>query len=267
MQQEMKSPTNPDELNEYKILLTTHTPNYLAYATQDEVIYLSEDENENIIEITGELELKKIKEEMGLLPNPNYGFVIFVEGDSDISFLKNIGKIPELKTIFDLSSKNVDIISLKGSNLLNSIEKDFYENLPVKQFHLYDGDRQDYKDFIQNKVNGKNSKWFGTTTQRKEIEYYIPPILIENSLGIDLSDILSKYLDSDFDLISHILNLNSTILVGIKQDKKPEVALKAFLDKTAMKSITKDLLVSFGVYDEIKSWFEKMKELDLIITE
>ena len=34
-----------------------------------------------------------------------------------------------------------------------------------------------------------------------------------------------------------------------------------------MKTVTKDLLVSTGVYDEIKSWFEKMKELDNIISE
>ena len=259
-------PTSPDNLNEYKVLLTTHTPNYLAYATQDEVIYLSEDENCNIVEIKGKLELTKIKEEMGLLPYPNYTFVIFVEGDSDISFLKNIGNIPELKKIFDLFGKNVDIISQKGSNLLNNIEKDHYKNAPVKQFHLYDGDRQEYKDFIKNKVNGKDPKWFGTTTQRKEIEYYIPPILIETSLGIDLSNVYNKYLNAGFNLVSHILNLNSTMLSKIKKDKNPEAALKAFLNKTAMKSITKDLLVSFGVYDEVKSWFEKMRELDSIIT-
>ena len=192
-------PTNLDELNTYKILITTHTPNYLAFAKQDEVIYLTEDENENIVEITGENEIENIKNEMGLLPNPNYGFVIFVEGESDKYFLKNVGKIDELKAIFNLLDKHVDIIALKGSNLLNSIEKDFYKDLPVKQFHLYDGDRQEYKDFIDNNVNGKNDKWFGTTTKRKELEFYIPPLLIERSLGIDLSSIYNKYENMDFD--------------------------------------------------------------------
>lgn len=260
-------PTNGNEINVYKILLTTHTPNYLAYATQEEVIYLSEDDNGNIIEIDGALELQQIRDEMGLLPNPNYGFVIFVEGDSDISFLKNVGQIPELKSIFDLSNRKVDIISLRGSNLLNSIEKAFYKELPVKQFHLYDGDRQEYKDFLQNEVNGKNIKWFGTTTLRKEIEYYIPPQLIETTLGIDLSDVYNRYSDTDFDLISHVLNLNSTILLGIKSDKNPATSLKAFLNKRVMKGVTKEHLISMGVYDEIKGWFEKMKELDDIISE
>lgn len=262
-------PTNIDELNKYKILITTHTPNYLAYATKEEVIYLTEDENDNIVEISGELEIEKIQNEMGLLPNPNYGFVVFVEGDSDKYFLQNLNKIQELKNIFDLSDKNVDIIALKGSNLLNSIEKDFYKNLPVKQFHLYDGDLQEYKDFLDNNVNGKNEKWFGLTTQRKEIEYYIPPALIECAFRIDLSDIYDKYTDMNFDLVNHILNIQTTTppLAGIKLDKNPKKALKAYLNKTIMRGVTKDLLVNMGVYEEVKLWFEKMKELNSIISE
>lgn len=262
-------PDNEAELNYYKVLLTTHTPNYLAYATQDEVIYLSEDENSDVVEITGEVELNKIKDEMGLLPNPNYGFVIFVEGESDINFLKNVGKIDELKAIFDLESADVDIIALRGSNLLNSIEKDFYKDLPVKQFHLYDGDRDDYKQFIDERINGVDQKWKGFTTQRKEIEYYIPSSLIELSLGIDLEDFNDRYLNEDFNLIAEILQMNttSTILNGIKKDKNPEVALKNYLNKTVMKSVNKNLLVGFGVYDEIKSWFEAMKNLKELIVD
>lgn len=262
-------PTNTNVLNEYKILLTTHTPNYLAYATQEEVIYLSENENNDIVEVTGDLELQNVQSEMGLLPNPNYGFVIFVEGDTDKYFLQNLNKIDDLRNIFDLDNQNVDIISLNGSNLLNSIEKNFYKDLPVKQFHLYDGDLQIYKDFIANQVNGQNEKWFGFTTQRKEIEYYIPPSLIELSLGIDLSSIQNRYNDDNFDLVNHILNLETETnpLAGIKQDKKPEKALKAYLNKTVMRNVTKELLMNMGVYEEIKSWFEKMKELDSIITE
>lgn len=260
-------PTNLNELTKYKILLTTHTPNYLAFSTQEEVIYLSENENGEIIELSGETEYDRIKNEMGLLPNPNYGFVIFVEGDSDVQFLKNIGKIEELKNIFNIFDSNVDIISLRGSNLLKSIEKDFYKDLPVKQFHLYDGDRAEYKTFIEDKVN-TNPKWKGFTTNRKEIEYYIPIPLINIALGIDIDDCAQRYNDENFDLINHILNQNATCqpFIGIKCDNKPEIALKNFLNKTAIKNITKEDLVIFGVYDEIKMWFEQMKALsDLVV--
>ena len=260
-------PTNLNELTKYKILLTTHTPNYLAFSTQEEVIYLSENENGEIVELSEETEYDRIKNEMGLLPNPNYGFVIFVEGDSDVQFLKNIGKIEELKNIFNIFDSNVDIISLRGSNLLKSIEKDFYKDLPVKQFHLYDGDRDEYKTLIEDKVN-TNPKWKGFTTNRKEIEYYIPIPLINIALGIDIDDCAQRYNDENFDLINHILNQNATCqpFIGIKCDNKPEIALKNFLNKTAIKNITKEDLVIFGVYDEIKMWFEQMKALsDLVV--
>ena len=101
----------------------------------------------------------------------------------------------------------------------------------------------------------------------KEIEYYIPPQLIENALGIDLSNVYNKYTNKDFNLISHILNLDSTMLLKFKKSSHPEPDLKAFLNKTVMKGVTKELLISTGVYDEIKSWFEEMKRLDHIISE
>ena len=53
----------------------------------------------------------------------------------------------------------------------------------------------------------------------------------------------------------------------VKSDKNPEASLKAFLNKRVMKGVTKEHLISMGVYDEIKGWFEKMKELDDIISE
>ena len=258
-------PTNGDELTNYKILLTTHTPNYIAFATQEEVIYLSEDTNGEISELTGDIEKDRIKNEMGLLPNPNYGFVIFVEGDSDVSFMRNIGKIPELKAIFDIEKSNVDLIAVRGSNLLKSIEKDFYKDLPVVQFHLYDGDCPKYKKFVQEEINnGKHSIWYGFTTQRKEIEYFIPPRLIDITLGTNLCAHVDRYENENFNLINYLLQAEVSVppLCGIKKAKNPETALKNYLNKTVLRTVDKKMLEEFGVFDEIKSWFEKMKELE-----
>lgn len=259
-------PSNISELPEYKILITTHLPNYLAYATQNQVIYIGESDDGNPVEYTGELEYTKIKEEMGLLPNPYYGFVIFVEGENDQNLLLNLNKIPELKAIFDIEKQDVTIIPLQGSRLLKSIEYDFYKELPVKQFHLYDGDVQEYIDYLQNNVIGKNNKWDGVVTSRKCMEYYIPASLIECNLGIDLSPYISQYNDKNFSLIDtilHIDNQNKTLL-GIKKQNtldKQRQSLKAYLNKSASRGVTKDLLVNFGVYEEIEQWFIKMRDL------
>lgn len=262
-------PSNIDSLNKYKIIITTHLPNYIAYAKPEELIYISEDDNGNVVQLSDEDEYERIQSEMGLLPNPKYGYVIFVEGESDEWFLRNVAKIPDIKSIFDINRDNVDVIPLRGSNLLKSIEKDFYKDMPIKQFHLYDGDREDYKQFLVEKVNGKNKKWKGVTTIRKEIEYYIPFPLIETNFGIDLLRFKDMLNDASFDLVKTLLSIPSTndILCGIKKNKSldtQETALKNYLNKTIMKGISKELLEAHGVYDEVKGWFEQMKILDTI---
>ncbi|MBD5086434.1 MAG: ATP-binding protein [Clostridiales bacterium] len=259
-------PSNIGELPEYKVLITTHLPNYLSYATQEQVIYIGENEDGNPVEYIGDIEYHKIKEELGLLPNPYYGYVIFVEGENDQNLLRNLNNIPELREIFDIEKEEVTIIPLQGSRLLKSIEYDFYKELPVKQFHLYDGDVQEYIDYLNNKVIGKNNKWDGVVTSRKCMEYYIPASLIACKLGIDITPYLVQYNNADFSLIDTILDINSQniTLLGIKKQKsrdKQRNSLKAYLNKTAMRGVTKDLLVAFGVYDEVEQWFKKMRDL------
>lgn len=192
--------------------------------------------------------------------------MIFVEGDHDINFLCNLNKIPELKAIFDIEGNDVNIIPLQGSRLLKSIEHDFYKELPVKQFHLYDGDVTAYTDYLRNDIIGKNDKWDGVVTTRKCMEYYIPTSLIECSLGVDLSPYKDEYLTPGFSIVDTILSIKNTntTLNGIKRQSQLDSrrkSLKAFLNKTALHGVTKDLLVDFGVYKEIEQWFLKMRDL------
>lgn len=259
-------PSNINELQKNKILITTHLPNYLAYATQNQVIYIGENSDGAPIEITGDLEYNNIKEEIGLLPNPYYGYVIFVEGDNDVDFLCNLNKIAELKDIFDVTAPDVNIIPLQGSRLLKSIEHDFYKELPVKQFHLYDGDVPTYAEYLNNEIIGKNDKWDGVITTRKCIEYYIPACLIECCLGVDLLPYKDVYLNPNFSLIDTILSINNdnATLRAIKSQhniEKERKSLKAFLNKTVLSGVTKELLKDFDVYDEIKQWFNQMRDL------
>lgn len=253
--------SNINEIRKYKILITTHLPNYLSYATAEQVIYVSENDNGESIEIFGENEYKKIKDELGLLPNPYYGFVLFVEGENDLNFLKNLNKVVELKIIFDIEADDVDIIPLRGSNLLKSIEHDFYKELPVKQFHLYDSDVQEYVDKLNNDIIGKNDKWDGVVTVRKCMEYYIPKSLIEDWFGINLDNYVDQWTNDSFDLVHTISQIQSTKLNEFNNAPDKVKALKAVMNKTVAKTISKDNLLAHGVWDEIKGWFEKMKAL------
>ncbi len=148
-----EAPSNADELRKYQVFITTHLPNYVSYANYDQIIYLYK-VNEKVERYKSDDLKEFIQKEMGKIPVIDYKYIVFVEGENDISALRNFGKIPELKKIFDINSSSVNIIPLKGSNLLKCIELDYFWDLPVKQYHLYDGDVLKYKtEIIDKKCN------------------------------------------------------------------------------------------------------------------
>lgn len=263
-------PSNANELNHYQIFMTTHLPNFIAYANIDQIIYLHRDINGRPLRYTEKNLTEIIQQEMGKFPIIDYKFIIFVEGVNDVNALQNFGKIPELKAIFDLSRKDVAIIPLKGGNLKKCIEMDYYWDLPVKQYHLYDSDIASYKtDIIDKRCNLDTNRLVrGRITTLKEMENYIPIPLIETRIGLALSTYYSKWHNQDFSITDTLLSQPDTScpqFVSIKNQKSnfsdKEKDLKAFLNKTILRGVTKEQLEAHQVYSEIKDWFTEMKNL------
>ena len=181
----------------------------------------------------------------------------------------HFSKIPELQATFDLNMDNVNIIPLKGGNLLKCVEMDYYWGLPIKQYHLYDGDVAKYKteviDVRCNKDNNKNIR--GTVTTLKELENYIPCNLLETKLGLDLSDYREQWHNADFNIVEVLLAQSDTSvpqfnkIKAIKDSTQKMQAMKSYLNKTILKGVTKQDLEAHGVYSEVESWFKAMKEL------
>lgn len=262
-------PSNADELRKYQVFITTHLPNFVSYANYDQIIYLFKHKGK--VERYNRDDLKIfIQKEMGKIPIIDYKYIVFVEGENDISALRNFGRIPELKNIFDINSSSVNIIPLKGSNLLKCIELDYFWDLPVKQYHLYDGDILKYKTEIIDKRCNKdeNKKVRGTVTLLKEMENYIPRVLIETKLGLDLSSYADKWNNTDFNIVNTLLSQRDTIvqqfnnIKNITDSKKKEIALKCYLSKTVLSGVTKEMLEHEKLYEEIESWFKSMKSLN-----
>lgn len=264
-----ETPSNADELKKYQVFITTHLPNFVSYANYDQIIYLHKS-NESVERYGGDDLKEFIQKEMGRIPIIDYKYVVFVEGENDISALRNLGNIPELKSIFDINSQSINLIPLLGSNLLKCIELDYFWDLPVKQYHLYDGDVLKYKTEIIDKRCNKdeNKKIRGAVTILKEMENYIPRILIETKLGLDLTSYADKWNDTDFDIVNTLLAQRDTSvqqfnsIKSIKDSKRREKALKCYLSKTILSGVTKDMLVQENLFDEIESWFKSMKSLN-----
>lgn len=141
-----------------------------------------------------------------------------------------------------------------GGNLKNWVQKNYLKNSNIIEVHIYDSDlnsgsstKQYEETCKQVNTRGDNSCCF--LTQKREMENYIHPILIEKEFNISCKYLLESWDKED---IPKFL---------VTQTRKTEKAIKGILNGKLSKKMTKELLDELNAFEEIKSWFEKIKEL------
>ncbi|ASA96118.1 ATP-binding protein [Anoxybacillus sp. FSL W8-0382] len=243
--------------DKHQVIITTHTPEIAKMVNLDSLIFISKDEYGPKIVREEEEKLKGIVKSLGILPTIESKVVICVEGENDINFIRNINQaIDDFKSIIDLEKANISMIGMKGSNLVNWVNRNYLKNSNVIEFHLYDNDREDYRKTIEEIKANNDGRRFGEITSKREMENYIPPELIEEEFGINLD--LEKM---NWDNVDVPKLLVSKIMQRIKCSKKREEAIKGCLNGQLSKKITKEHLIYCNSYEEIKSWFEQVAYL------
>lgn len=251
-----------DALNEiaqkdnHQVLLTTHSPEIAKQTKEENLILIDNIGGVNKI-IKDDNKLLAISNTLGITSYLGK-LVICVEGENDINFLKNINQnIIEFKEIIDLEVENIKIIPMKGSTLINWIDRNYLEGSNVVEFHLYDKDAdQKYKSSIE-KVNNRNDYSKGKLTSKRELENYIPAKLYEKEFEIDCSSI--KDWDND-DVISIVISKTQKFN-HIGKFKEKEIIIKNITNSQISKELTKEHLIEMDSFEEMKSWFSDIKEL------
>jgi predicted ATP-dependent endonuclease of OLD family len=239
----------------YQVMITTHSPEIAKRCRNENLILIDKVNGENQI-ISDEFKLKNITQTLGIIPYLSK-LVICVEGENDRNFLSNLNQnIPELKSIIDFEKTKINIIPMLGSNLKNWIEREYLKDSNVIEFHLYDKDSDEkYKKSIETVNNRKNASC-GILTQRKEIENYIHPSLYEKEFSIDCSDIKARW--SEENIPHFVLNKQTKFS---EKNNKTENTIKEIANGKLSKQITKNLLEDINAFEEVKSWFEKIKKM------
>lgn len=238
----------------YQILISTHSPALIRLFEIGSIRYVKRQNIHTIVLNWSDEIAKEIVKDMGLLPNLGK-VVICVEGSNDENFLRNINEnIPELKRIINLNEKIdsglISFIPLRGSNLIDWINRETLKNTNAIEFHLYDRDSDEkYKKYIE-KVNKRGDGSCAYLTKKREIENYIPRRIIEQEFGIKLNLDQDNWDEEDI----------PRIILGKKKDMK-ENDIKSKLCGYCSKKITKEDLEEIKAWDEIKGWFEKIKEM------
>lgn len=240
----------------HQIIITTHTPEIAKMVNENNLIIIKKDDNNNpsLIENYDD-KLNAIVETLGIHPFFNNKVVICVEGEYDIKFLTNVNQyIDEYKNIIDLEKEKISLIPLQGGNLKNWVNRNYLKDSNIIEIHIYDRDSNSGKNTEQyrkqyDEINSREDKSYAFMTEKRELENYIHKSIIQNEFNITLDDIENYDIE---DIPTFIKN---------KSTNKDENAIKGILNGKLSKQITKEHLEELQAFDEIKSWFEKIKEL------
>lgn len=236
-----------------QVFITTHSPEIAKMVNQQDLIFIKRDENKKpCIVQDSEVKMSQIKETLGIVPYLSK-LIMCVEGEFDIKFLKNIGSIPELKSIFDLDK--ISIIPMIGGNLHNWVDRNYLKDTNVIEFHLYDSDINSGKNEYQykpdcEKINARGDDSIALLTNKREMENYIPiSVYREYFKDITWDDDINQ---NEFDFPSFVKN---------HIPKLTENAVKNIINGSVAKKLTKTHFEEINAWDEVKGWFEKLREL------
>ncbi len=238
----------------HQILVTTHTPEIAKMVELEQLIFIQKDElGIPKFHARDGATYHDIATTLGVLPFAVEKVVICVEGENDVNFISNISKIVEFKNIVDLDASRIKIMSLNGSNLQSWVDGNYFAESNVKEIHIYDRDVESYRKKAEDINQSNDKRRFAQITQYLEMENYIPPKLIEDEFGIDLTDYYENW--SEVDIPQLLLGM---VKQEIREPKKREMIIKRILNSKLSKQITTEMLKNLGSFEEWESFFKKI---------
>lgn len=256
-----------------QVILTTHSNNLIKMVEPDEIIFIKKEGSEHKV-INDENINIEIAKDLGTLPNLNSSVVVIVEGITDKLFLENINNtIPDYKNIIDLKKEQIPIFWVGGSNIENWVDSRPLFSQNIVEFHLYDSDGKDHYLSQINKINNWENGSFAKQTSLPTIENYIHPDIvyqakdeehIRSYFSKNVTNILNNIRDKwNEDTWNNLkTNWKSTKNISTKIENLGLSKSKKYINDYLVNLMTKELLEDLGVFDEIKGWFEKIKELN-----
>ncbi len=257
----------------YQVFITTHSTNLLKMINPEEVTFVKRIDGFPTV-IESENLIYQIAENLGTLPNLNSNLVVIVEGVTDKYFIETINQvIPEFKEIIDLSIAKIPIFWVGGSNVTNWVATRPLKDLNMIEFHIYDSDGENhYADEIQ-KINAWQNGSFATETAMPSIENYIHPDIvlqgkedetIQEYFTANLNNIkqnlAAKWNDETWNAMKANWITHNKVATTLKE--LGYSSSKNYLTEHLSKKMTKEHLEQLNAYDELKGWFEKIKELN-----
>ena len=247
-----------------QIILSTHSPGIAGLLPVESLRFLSKRDGRILIEKGTNEILEKIAESLGVLPSiekekiNKLKLIVCMEGPTDIEFFKRLSKKIDEDISIDIENdQRIILIPLGGSTLKHWVNNNYLRKLNLPEIHIYDGDKEEYKQ-TADQVDSRNDGSKGFTTQKREIENYVHPDIIEDIFR-ELNS--NKLIDRTQD--NWLNEWNQSDLIPLIQNKGVRIREKRIKEKICTEGIenmTVKLFQELQAYEEIKEWFKAIKD-------
>ncbi len=247
-----------------QIILSTHSQGIAGLLPVESLRFLSKRDGRILIEKGTNEILEKIAESLGVLPSiekekiNKLKLIVCMEGPTDVEFFKRLSKKIDEDISIDIENdQRIILIPLGGSTLKHWVNNNYLRKLNSPEIHIYDGDKEEYKQ-IAEQVDSRNDGSKGFTTQKREIENYVHPNIIEDIFReLNSNKLIDRTQDNWLD------EWNQSDLIPLIQDKGVRIREKRIKEKICTEGIenmTVELFQELQAYEEIKEWFRAIKD-------
>jgi len=269
------------EQENIQVLFTTHSSNLVKELPIKSLRYIKKDINNSIIiengydfenNSTNEDVIEEIIKSLGVLPNPRdkVKVLLFVEGNHDIIALSKYSKIlneDNQEIICIENHQEIGVVIAGGSSLKFYIDNKYLTGLGKPEVHIYDNDKQEYRDYVARINDENNPRKKAFNTQKTELENYLHNEAIQEAYGNNGLIVNVPEIDDTRDIPKLVAKLvyetnggNWDELESNKQDKKVS-NVKKILNSQAVEQMIIERIKDRNGYDEMCSWFNTIKEM------
>ena len=242
-----------------QVIVTTHSPALAQELPTKSLRFVDRDDiGTPTIQDGSDKVLEKIVDTLGVFANPykanRVKVVLCVEGPTDVIAMNALCRCLREKdsSVIDIDKdERVIVMPLGGSTLKYWVEQRYLSKLNIPEVHIYDNDVKHYKTTID-EVNSREDGSWGVLTKKYEIENYLSADAINDIYGVQV-DTSQPNVPKKF---------------GIEYSKKQnydgtmkDASSKKMLSKVFEKGMNYTRLEEIGAVEEVKSWFERIKEL------
>lgn len=253
-----------------QVIITTHVPGLAEMIPVEALRYVRyAHDNMRVVEKGTDEVLKRIADDLGVIPDNRVRVFVCVEGPNDVAFLKSMARV--LLAAGDDNGFEPDdtpevvFLPLGGSTLRDWVNSHYLRPLNRPEIHIYDRETDSPPKYQAqvNEVNQRNDRSRAFLTSKREAENYLHPEAIREVLGVEVE--VSDENDVPEAVARAIHEREEGTVpweqLGAEKRKKKEGRAKQRLNHEVAAAMTVDRLRERNALDEIREWFRAIKEI------